>query len=44
MNQYGSRMMPSQDLDINLIEKDYRDDEKFSAKQVAYKHFYMYYD
>lgn len=44
MNQYGSRMMPSQDLDINLIEKDYRDNEKLSAKQVAYKHFYTYYD
>lgn len=44
MNQYGSRMMPSQDLNINIIKKDYRDDEKFSAKQVAYKHFYTYYD
>ena len=44
MNQYGSRMMPSRDLNINIIKKDYRDDEKFSAKQVAYKHFYTYYD
>lgn len=44
MNQYGSRMMPSQDLNINIIKKDYRDDEKLSAQQVAYKHFYMYYD
>jgi hypothetical protein len=47
MNQYGSRMMPSQDLDINLIkenEENEHDDEKLSAKQLAYKHFYKYYD
>jgi hypothetical protein len=42
-NNHGG-VMTSQNLGTTLIEKDYRDDEKLSAKQLAYKLFYMYYD
>lgn len=34
----------SQNLDTHLVEKDYHNDKNLSNKQVAYKHFYKYYD